>query len=461
MKRQFSLIAFAAFTFFWMGCAGRTGHPPIVEELPASRQEPNPEALDHFIRGVVLDQQGEVTRAIGEYRQALKYDSTSASIYQAMAEDYYALKLYDDAIIQLYAALKADTTNAEAMEFLSDLLMETGGLDSAISMAQRLIAAYPDVKRYRNNLAGVFVRLDRLPEAIEQYRKILDLDPSDIETLNKLSTLYIAEKDYQKALGLALESFAKDSTDDRVCFTIANLYAEQEDTAAADSFFSRAVDLNSGDPRYFINWAYLQMNGRRYDQAISILEKGTIRHPQAANMWALLGSAYEREGQDSLALGALHHSLELDSSRVGPYVTLGFLYDNNDEFDKAAEVYEAGLKIAPDDPLLLNNYAYLLATRKVRLEEALEMSCKSIELVPDNPSYLDTMGWIYYGMGDYPKAREYLEKAQEKDSENPVILDHLGDVFDAQGDKVNARANWRSALEFDPDNVQIREKLTR
>ena len=378
-----------------------------------------------------------------------------------MAEDYFTLKLYDDAIYQLYAALQVDSSNTEILEFLSDLLVESGQLDSAVSLARRLTEKWPDEDRYRSNLAGLYMRLDLMPEAIEQYNVILEHHPDDKKALISLSTIYIAQRDFQKALDISLHLYALDSTDDRVCFTIATLLTELDRAARADTFFTRAVELNPNNPRYFTNWAYLHMNAKDYARAVSVLESGTFHHPRAADMWALLGSAYERADQDSLALRALDRALELDASQVGPYITLGFIYDNRGDFDNALEVYDQALEIAPDEPLLLNNYAYLLAQRKIRLEEALRMALRAIEKKPDNPSYLDTMGWIYYGMGDYQKAREYIEQALERDPKNPVILEHLGDIFEALGDKSRARQNWRSALEFDRNNIQLREKLSR
>ena len=62
----------------------------------------------------------------------------------------------------------------------------------------------------------------------------------------------------------------------------------------------------------------------------------------------------------------------------------------------------------------MNNYSYTLAERGERLELALEMAKKAIEQEPDNPSYLDTIGRVYFKLGNYEKAREYISKAVEK-----------------------------------------------
>ncbi len=459
MKYYNKLILLIPIALLWCGCAHRVAPPPASRQITQPTSDTR--ALDHFIRGVVLDQQGDPTRAIAEYRRALRYDSSSASIYIALAEDYFALKLYDDASLQLDQALRVDSANVQALEFLCDLMIQSELYDSAIALTGKLIELHPEEVRYRRNLASIYLGMDRPADAILQYEEIMQRNPEDGQTLGQISALYISLKDFQKALESSLALFALDSTDDRVCFTIASLMAELDRPAEADSYFARAIKLNPDDPRYFSNWAYLYMNKKDYPQAISILQKGTAHHPLAADIWALLGSAYERDGQDSSAMKALDHSLELDASQVGPYITLGYIYDERGEFEKALEVYNQALSIAPEDPLLLNNYAYLLAQRGVRLEEALEKVSLALKQNPDNPSYLDTMGWVYYGLKEYSHAREFIEKALEKDAENPTILDHLGDIFRALGDVQSARKVWLKALEKDGNNVQIREKLAQ
>lgn len=461
MRSRFALLpVLALIGLLAAGCASHVKPPSIVTQKP-SRPATNSQALDHFIHGVVLDQQGEITRAIGEYRRALQFDSTAASIYLSLAEDYFALKLYDDAVLQLQDALAIDPANLQAMEFLSDLLVETGQVDSAIVMAKKLISLAPEETRYRSNLATLYIRQDSLPAAIAQYEAILKQTPEDGDALSQISAIYISMKDFQKALETSRKLYDLDSTDDRVAFTVASLYAELKKSAEADYYFSRAIELNPDDPRYYTNWAYLQISEKNYGRAINILLKGTAKHSRSADMWALLGSAYQQAGQDSSAIKALDHSLELDATQVGPYVTLGYIYDSAGLFDKALDVYTQALAIAPEDPTLLNNYAYMLAQKKIRLDEALAKAKIAVEKSPDNPSFLDTMGWIYFGMGNLEQARQIIEKALSKDENNVTILEHLGDVYSALNNKEGAREQWMKALQQDPGNVQIREKLAQ
>ncbi|TKJ39801.1 hypothetical protein CEE37_11025 [candidate division LCP-89 bacterium B3_LCP] len=427
----------------------------------AEEHAPHPQAVDHYIRGVIYDQQGEITRAITEYRRALRFDSTSASIYLALAEDYLALRLFDDAVTQLHLGYGADPHSTGILLYLSDLLLDMNQPDSAAFFAEKLVEIDPDNKKYRYSFANILKYLRRHDESIEQYQAILDKNPEEREALGQLSTLYIALSDFQSALETSRKLYALYPGDDRICFTLASLLAELDEHAEADSFFAQTTEINPDDPRYFTNWAYMHLRIRDFNRAVEILENSTYHHPTTAEVWALLGSAHQSAGQDSLALEALDVSLELDAAQVGPYVTLGIIYEERGDLDRAIEVYEQALIIEPDDALLLNNFAYLLAEKDLRLQEALEYSQKALEADPENSSYLDTIGWIYYRLEDFTEAKDYIQHAHELDAENPVILEHLGDIYNAMGEKRLARKTWRKALEFDPDNIAIREKLAR
>ncbi len=95
---------------------------------------------------------------------------------------------------------------------------------------------------------------------------------------------------------------------------------------------------------------------------------------------------------------------------------------------KLIPVYKAILKLDADNALILNNYAYYLATHKGDLTLAEQMSFKAIQLQPKTASYLDTYGWILHLLGKDSLAKFYLENALDlsnNDSEQKEIRQHL------------------------------------
>ncbi len=135
----------------------------------------------------------------------------------------------------------------------------------------------------------------------------------------------------------------------------------------------------------------------------------------------------------------------------GPFDALG-------QFDYSDRLSELGLRLAPDEPRINNDYGYRLADRGVRLDEAIAMIEKAVAAEPANASYIDSLGWAQYKKGvladdddGKPGAVSNLRRSLDlataaADSDSvPIIADHLGDALWASGDTALAQDVWRIA----------------
>jgi predicted Zn-dependent protease len=103
------------------------------------------------------------------------------------------------------------------------------------------------------------------------------------------------------------------------------------------------------------------------------------------------------------------------------------------------------------------------------LPEALKMIQQAVEMEPQNGAFLDSLGWVYFKLGQYTPAEENLHKAIERQSGDPSIHDHLGEVYEKTGNLKLAVAQWeRSMTEYahslpadaDPADVaKVKRKL--
>jgi tetratricopeptide (TPR) repeat protein len=89
------------------------------------------------------------------------------------------------------------------------------------------------------------------------------------------------------------------------------------------------------------------------------------------------------------------------------------------------------------------------------------MSRISVEEEPANPSFLDTLGWIYFKKGNYDRARHYINASIEAGGSSATILEHMGDVYNKLGDLDQARVWWEKAYETDSERTYLRERLER
>jgi tetratricopeptide (TPR) repeat protein len=121
--------------------------------------------------------------------------------------------------------------------------------------------------------------------------------------------------------------------------------------------------------------------------------------------------------------------------------SLGYLK----RYEEAIPCYEEVLKRTPGNPLTLNNYAYLLAEANTRLDEAEAMANRALAAEPNNPVYLDTLGWIYYRQGRYQQAVQLLEQAVQDAPQEPELRYHLGMAYWRRGRLPEARVELRKA----------------
>ena len=99
---------------------------------------------------------------------------------------------------------------------------------------------------------------------------------------------------------------------------------------------------------------------------------------------------------------------------------LGRLYWDAGLFDEAEEYYHQALSLEPENPLIINDFAYFLIDNDRNINEGLELVEKALELSPDNYLYLDTKGWGLYKQGNYEEALEILERSWDLRRENAI-----------------------------------------
>lgn len=133
--------------------------------------------------------------------------------------------------------------------------------------------------------------------------------------------------------------------------------------------------------------------------------------------------------------------------------------ERTQQYERAEKLFEECLEVDPNHAEACNYLAYMWAEQGVRLEEAKRLVAKAMEIVPDNPAFLDTLGWIYYKQGDYSIASSYINQANDLVPNDPTISDHLGDIAMAQNRPEEAIRHWTIALQQDITNEKIRTKI--
>ena len=147
----------------------------------------------------------------------------------------------------------------------------------------------------------------------------------------------------------------------------------------------------------------------------------------------------------------------LDPFVAGPSPDWRLVFSRGVSLERAGRWPEAerDLKAAlaqnPDEPELLNYLGYSWIDRNENLTEALEMVKRAVSQNPRSGAMVDSLGWAYYRLGDFPKAVQTLEQAVELEPGDPELNNHLGDAYWRVGRRDEAGFQWKRVLTLDPD----------
>lgn len=104
--------------------------------------------------------------------------------------------------------------------------------------------------------------------------------------------------------------------------------------------------------------------------------------------------------------------------------------------------YALAYSLDPESPQIQNDYAYYLAEKGGDLKKAKQLAAQALERTQDSSNALDTMGWVYFRMGEATKAIEFLERAYREDSQNLEFQYHLAQAYELAGRKADSVARY-------------------
>ena len=196
----------------------------------------------------------------------------------------------------------------------------------------------------------------------------------------------------------------------------------------------------------------------RNDDAIARLKALTAAEPNDIEAWTALGDTYRSTSKFAEAAAAYDHAVQLvggDQPSNWPLYFARAVSEDGSKNWSAAEIdLKKALKLAPNEPTLLNYLGYSWVDQNRNIPEALAMLEKAHMLKPSDGYIADSVGWAYYKLGRYADAAKTLENAVELVPGDPTINDHLGDAYWRVGRRMEAQFQWNHALAFGPDDAE-------
>ena len=455
-------------------------------------------------------QRGEPAAAAAAYRALLAFRPDDGALWLELAE---AEERAGDPNAALAAYDRLQAITGPTLLILSRRLRLYGRLDrpdDVIAALEQMAELEPDSRDLQMRLGLTYLRQERYEDAVRVFSALQADDPADPEPAFRLAETYDAmgRTDDAEAVRASLsEGAASGDPEDRTRYA-AGLYVRSGTHPEAAAAARRALEalVDDGETGYEIRVMLGDLLLRSGEPAAAAvqLDAALADNPRDAQIWAQAVSAHLDAGDRPAALRAAEDGLllfpghfplvtaaayaaadagrnrlaqerfadaadllaerdpnpVLDGERSRLLTMAALMHARLGENAAADQRYADALDADPDNDLALNNYAYALAERAERLDEALDMATRAVQQQPNSPSYLDTLGWVYFQMGRYDEAAAALQSAADAagPAASATVLEHLGDAEQARGQLDAARAAYRRALEKAPDLERLQRK---
>ena len=191
--------------------------------------------------------------------------------------------------------------------------------------------------------------------------------------------------------------------------------------------------------------------------AIDLLQTYLSKNTDNLILEEMLADFFRINEQCDKAIKKYENVSILKSNSGDIFRKLGICYEQTDQTQKAETAFGRALELNPNDSGALNYLGYWWADEGRNLKEAMELITKAVQLYPENGYYADSLGWVYFKIGNTKKAVTWLERAVALAPDDAVIHDHLGDVYWHLGRLLEARYKWQFAYQMYTDKMKRRE----
>ncbi len=444
----------------------------------------------------LYNEEGDTTRAV-EVLNSVPEGARSAKLYSALGFTYEQKKDYPNAVAAYKQAISLDHDNLDAVRGLAQNLLNNNQNDEALKQYLVLEQADSQDPQPSLQIAKIYQRMGKFDQALAQLKKTETLAPDLLEITYDEAIIFDAQGKYEES-AQALQKLLTRTTKPAGNYTaqekgnralfmerLGNVYREENRPLLAVETFRKMTDLGAEEgARGYQEIIETYREQKQWGEATKAAQEAAKKLPDDKTLKLTLATQLADDGKAEEGIQTAKALLKNSADDRETYISLsniysrlkrwkdaedaiakadklsvkpeekqyifflqGAMYERQKKYDLAEQMFRQVLQQDPNNTMTLNYLGYMLADHNMRLEEALNLIKKALNLDPQNGAYLDSLGWAYFKLGNYDLAEENLRKAAEKTPNDATVQDHLGELYAKTGQLKMAATHWERALD--------------
>ena len=337
--------------------------------------------------------------------------------------------------LQRFFAQKSPPVEADVHFAYAKILLQNQENQSGIEQLLTITKKHPDMPLPWLYLASAQLESDRVAEAQSHFLKFLSLQASRPTPMN--------EREASQAY-----------------FGLSQIASQQGDLNKAEEWLSRITQGPSKVSAYVQRALILNKKGQGQSAVDLILSLPEDTSAERKSKNTALAQIYRDQKNFTKALDVLKETFKQNPMDDDLTYEMAMAYEKLNRLDEMELALKVIIQRNPNYHAALNALGYSLADRNLRLPQAREYIVKALEMSPEDPFIMDSLGWVEFRMGKLQEALAILKRAYTIKPDADIAA-HLGEVMFQAGQKEEALKLWRMAIEKSPDNEVLQETLKR
>ena len=367
-------------------------------------------------------------KAASAFDKALTLDWSPMLAYE-VAELYEQGKHYPEAIAIYRRIIEEDPSDERARSFLANVYFRQGEVDKALKEMENLREVSANLAKVDLAISRILLDSGRRLDAVIRLNAILKKDPQSDAARALLILAYYQQGDLATTKKLLRQVRTASPSYEESIVMLARILQEEKDLSGAEKALRQAMaDKQSRRLNFYVALAMLYAGQNKIDKAHGVFTQAFVDFPDNVEAY---------------------------------YEYALFLHKLNDP-DGSMRQMEEVLKREPKHARALNYVGYTWAEEGRNLEKAKAYIEQAVGLLPKDGFVRDSMGWVYYQLGDFSAAVRELELAVVLSPDDPTIYEHLGDAYLKNNDRAKARKAYLKSLDLHEETDKketVRRKL--
>jgi len=382
-----------------------------------------------------------VGKAIDYYRRALRQDPSAGFLAEELTDLYIQAGRLSDALTEAEGMLKADPRNIEARRILGRIYtrmisdgqqkVDEGNLRKATEQYEKIVELQPKDLDGWLALGRLYKTATESIKAEKAYEKALEIEPNNEDALTGLVIVYSDLGDTRRAIE-RLKQLNAQNPSPRTLAALASSYEQVRDYRGAVEVLRQVLQMQPDNDRIKRALAQDLLLSENYEEALKMYTELSAADPNDAHLHLRLAEIYRQKGDFSRAHASLDKARAIDGQSIDVRYDEVNLLDSEGKGEQAVTL----LKGIIDETA---KSTYSVSERGNRM------------------ALLERLGGLYRGLNRPQEAVDAYRQIAALDPENaPRVSAHIVDTWRMAHDFAKAKAESDAALQKWPKDRTVR-----